>query len=353
MASARIDFIEFEKAKYFPALDGMRAICVLLVMFNHVHLPYPHWIVGMLGVDVFFVLSGFLITTLMLRERERAGRISLKGFYTRRFFRIVPIYLITVLLYAVAIWWTRDPAKAAEFKAALPWLLSFMQEYKPAEMTVMGHAWTLGIEEKFYVFWPLLVIWLFPFRGRSVAWLGALLVGTLALPLAFSRSYGGLLFGAVLAIALSAPAQWTFIRRLPAVPDVVLCLLVAGTYALCGYNLNFVLLFSGSIALLMASLLLRRGLVRTILENRLLVYIGKRSYAMYLIHVLVLAAVGKILLHLTRPNWIAEVGISYLASLGVAAIMQVAIERPCIAVGRRLSKRFAERTRVSPAVAGS
>jgi peptidoglycan/LPS O-acetylase OafA/YrhL len=235
--SSDSDFLPFEKAKYFPSLDGMRAFCVLLVIFNHVHVAYPRWIVGWLGVDVFFVLSGFLITTLLLRERERTGKISLKGFYTRRFFRIVPIYLFTVLLYAVAMRQTHDLLKTAQFKAALPWLLTFMQEYRPfAAGNVMGHAWTLGIEEKFYVCWPLLLIVLFPFRGRAVLWLGALCAVVLSFPALYSRSYGGLLIGAILAIALSAQVQWSFVKRLPKVPDAILCLLVVATYALSAYN---------------------------------------------------------------------------------------------------------------------
>ena len=84
---------------YFPALDGVRAVCILLVMFNHVHEPMPLWVQGRIGVDIFFVLSGFLITTLLLRERERHGNVSLKGFYTRRFFRIVPVYALVVVIY--------------------------------------------------------------------------------------------------------------------------------------------------------------------------------------------------------------------------------------------------------------
>ena len=157
--TARTDFPKFDAARYFPSLDGMRAFCVLLVMFNHVHAVVPKWIVGWLGVDVFFVLSGFLITTLLIREKARSGRISLKAFYTRRFYRIVPVYLFTVLLYAVAVRVTHDVVKTDQFNAALPWLMTFMQEFRPNTTgNVLGHGWTLGIEEKFYVFWPLLLI---------------------------------------------------------------------------------------------------------------------------------------------------------------------------------------------------
>ena len=153
--TSNLDFSDFWKAKYLPSLDGLRALCVLMVMFNHIHVHYPGWIIGWVGVDVFFVLSGFLITTLLIREREAYGRVSLKGFYARRFFRIIPVYLVTIVLYVAALWVSRDAVKISEFKIALPWLLSFMQEFRPvAAGSVLGHAWTLGIEEKFYTLWP-------------------------------------------------------------------------------------------------------------------------------------------------------------------------------------------------------
>jgi peptidoglycan/LPS O-acetylase OafA/YrhL len=347
MTVSEVDLSRFEKTKYFPSLDGIRALCVLMVMCNHVSVPSV--IVGRLGVDVFFVLSGFLITTLLLREKERTGRISLKGFYTRRFFRIIPIYLFTVLLYAVVLRVTHDHVKTAQFKAALPWLLTFMQEYRPvAAGTVLGHAWSLGIEEKFYALWPLLLLALFPFRGRALVGLGLIIAVVLTFPNDFARSYGGLFIGAVLAIALSTSAHWTFVKRMPAVPDAVLLLLILGTYALSCYSPQFVLLFSGAVALLIASLVLRPGLTRTVLENRLLVYIGRRSYALYLIHVLVLNAVTKILERFIVPNWIEVVSIAYTVGVLGAELMHVGIEQPCIAVGRRLSKRYAEEGDAQP-----
>jgi peptidoglycan/LPS O-acetylase OafA/YrhL len=88
----------FWSENYFPALDGLRALSILLVFFVHIHVSRPE-IRGWIGVHIFFVLSGFLITTLLLREREHYGRISLRGFYVRRFFRIVPIYFLVLAAY--------------------------------------------------------------------------------------------------------------------------------------------------------------------------------------------------------------------------------------------------------------
>ena len=265
MTAPRHPFEDFAGTRYFLSLDGLRALCVTLVMFNHVHVHIPPYMHPSLGVYVFFVLSGFLITTLLLREYQKTGRISLKGFYTRRFFRIVPVYLFTILLYAAVLLRLHDPIRSVQFKEALPWLLTFMEEFKPNDAGhVLGHAWTLGIEEKFYLFWPLLVIWLRPFRGRKAIVLAALGIGILCLPGRFDASYGGLYIGALIAIALSPQAQWPILRWVPTMPTFLPVLLVALTFAWFTPTGNrHVIFFCLAIALLIASLVLRPSLTRS------------------------------------------------------------------------------------------
>ncbi len=349
MSIGTTDFQEFDRARYFPSLDGMRAFCVLLVMFNHVHAAVPKWIAGWLGVDVFFVLSGFLITTLLIRERADAGRVSLKAFYIRRFFRIIPIYLFTVLLYAAAVQVTHDTVKTAQFNLALPYLLTFMQEYRPSETgNVLGHAWTLGIEEKYYVFWPLILVALYPFQRRAAVVLTAIFLGILLFPTRYARAYDGLLIGSVLAIVLSAPVRTKlreYTKLLPAVPDLYLCVLVLGTYTLAGFRPNLVLLFSAAIGLLIGSLVLRAGSVRRLLESRVLVYIGKRSYAIYLIHVLVLDSISRVPTRWLPSNALLVVAIAYAGCIIVASLMYIGIEKPCLRLGKRLSAKIAHNRR--------
>lgn len=92
-----------------PCLDGLRALAILLVLFSHLEFPGSGWPplrplhgrCGFLGVQIFFVLSGFLITTLMLREVRRTGRLSLRGFYWRRLLRIVPVYVVFLAVLGV------------------------------------------------------------------------------------------------------------------------------------------------------------------------------------------------------------------------------------------------------------
>jgi len=342
MTGRHIDYKAFQNAKYFPALDGMRALCVFLVMFTHLHVAVPQWVLGQLGVDVFFVLSGFLITTLLVREKERTQGISLSGFYTRRFFRIVPVYLVTVLAYFVILRAGHDTGKTAQFVSALPWLLSFMQEYRPLSTGyTLGHAWTLGIEEKFYLVWPLVIILIFPFRPRIWLYFAGLFVAFLFLRYDHARAYDGLLLGAAVAVWLSADGRWRNVAVMSAVPQAGAGLLVVAAYVLTAYDKHYVMFFSAAVALLLASLVLREGYLRRLFESPILIFIGKRSYSMYLIHVLMLNVVERV--PNFPANWLLIVAVGYLLTIAVASLIYWAIERPCIAFGRQLAKRWAER----------
>jgi peptidoglycan/LPS O-acetylase OafA/YrhL len=145
-----------------PGLDGLRALAILLVIFAHSRFPGDDILVfrmlrgrcGFLGVQIFFVLSGFLITTLMLREVQRTGRLHLGYFYLRRALRIVPVY-VTYLAFVgllqaagfVRIGW-------GDWLAAATWTVNLM----PRSISwAMSHFWSLCVEEHFYLLWPLLM----------------------------------------------------------------------------------------------------------------------------------------------------------------------------------------------------
>lgn len=143
-----------------PSLDGLRALSILLVMFGHfaytpgfpVHRnmltdAYAHY-----GVRIFFVISGFLITTLLIREREKTGAIGLKKFYIRRAYRILPVayvYLIVIVVMFNGAFTYKQLAVVftylSSYAANLPWELS--------------HLWSLSIEEQFYLVWPIAMLW--------------------------------------------------------------------------------------------------------------------------------------------------------------------------------------------------
>jgi peptidoglycan/LPS O-acetylase OafA/YrhL len=148
---------DFRKARTFASLDGLRCLCILAVIFHHSRGPLHLGRIsdrGFLGVDLFFVISGFLIATLLIRERERSGTISLKRFAVRRALRIFPLYFVVVaalaVLYGVL---HTDSAQSSTFFDELPQVLTYTTNWIPAT-TILGVSWSLAAEEQFYVVWP-------------------------------------------------------------------------------------------------------------------------------------------------------------------------------------------------------
>lgn len=150
------------KQRTFGSLDGIRCAAIVAVVFHHGRggLKLGQLTeVGFLGVDMFFVLSGFLIVTLLLREKERHARISLRDFYMRRTLRIFPLYYGVLLLYAVVFGLLRTEGKNAEsLSHDLPYLLTYTANWAPIHGT-LAIAWSLAAEEQFYLVWPAVEKW--------------------------------------------------------------------------------------------------------------------------------------------------------------------------------------------------
>ena len=150
-----------------PDLEGLRAVAVVLVLLYHGSVPGVAG--GYVGVDVFFVLSGFLITGLLLREAARTGTISLTSFYARRARRLLPasalVLLVTVIASAILMPPLRVPDVAGDATAAALYVSNIhfalqATDYLQAELapSPILHFWSLSVEEQFYVFWPALVL---------------------------------------------------------------------------------------------------------------------------------------------------------------------------------------------------
>lgn len=187
-------------------LDGLRAIAVLLVIGSHTRILDPSWNAGTVGVTIFFTLSGYLITGILVREYEATGRIDVLRFAKRRAIRIFPAYYLALAVLLVIAPMDRDAMTAAatytiNFSAPLrlaPWL---------------SHFWSLAVEEHFYLAWPLAVWFL---RGR-VAWF-ALALAACASIVALIGFDARWTLPAVLPIALGAVlATLRFVPRLPGV----------------------------------------------------------------------------------------------------------------------------------------
>ena len=155
--------VDAEPLHYEPALDGIRAVAVLAVMAFH-FLGAEYFAGGLIGVDVFFVLSGFLITSLLLDEQNRTGAVSLRGFYHRRVLRLFPaMYTLLGLVAVAAIFIGAEyPSVWAELGAAALYsyqiFLGLFGFATPDSPRVLFHLWSLSVEEWFYFFWPFLLL---------------------------------------------------------------------------------------------------------------------------------------------------------------------------------------------------
>jgi peptidoglycan/LPS O-acetylase OafA/YrhL len=153
------------KMRYLPALDGLRALAVLAVVGYHADVSWLQG--GFLGVDVFFVVSGFLITALLLREHATTGRVDLKAFWVRRFRRLLPA-LGALLVVTAMVWHTtyqRDLVRIrAQFGAAITYVSNwYLVATNGSYFTNLGrpspllHLWSLAVEEQFYLVWPIFI----------------------------------------------------------------------------------------------------------------------------------------------------------------------------------------------------
>lgn len=146
--------------RYWGALDGLRGVALLAVVLFHAKVPQFQG--GFLGVDVFFVLSGFLITAHLLSELQKSGTISLKQFYIRRAVRLLPALSLLLATYTVA--WAfgliRSDSKnvVIDLVLALFALTNWFRAFEWHDPAYLGHAWSLGVEEQFYLVWPILIL---------------------------------------------------------------------------------------------------------------------------------------------------------------------------------------------------
>lgn len=154
-----------------PAIDGVRGVAVLLVIGHHARLPYLD---GMLiGVDIFFALSGFLITSQLVREYARAGRIDLLRFYLRRCLRLVPALLALCGFLSLYVTLVRPREESLVLYRATGFALTNMSNwvaaYETRSLASLYHTWSLSVEGQFYLVWPLVLIGMFGLRLRQIA----------------------------------------------------------------------------------------------------------------------------------------------------------------------------------------
>jgi peptidoglycan/LPS O-acetylase OafA/YrhL len=323
--ASRPDYQKYRKNLHFGSLNGLRFFCIFAVLWHHAPV-WPHMSEaptllrrGFLGVDFFFVLSGFLITTLLLREEDSNGHFSLKGFYWRRFLRIVPVYFLVVT--ALAIYYIGIKGRI-EFLDLLPFYYLFFSNFLVGDIPMLAPTWSLSVEEQYYLVWPLLLL-LTPRRFILHVLVGLIALNVVAVtgglrfigirpieidPLVikmFTATYAPILIGSGLAILLHSKAGFEALCRVlgfrSAAPVTFLLLLVLVNFLpsdVTGWP-NLVLHLT--MASCLTSIVIREDhLLRRVFTFRPIVRVGEISYGIYLYHLIGLHITTVVL---TKIGW--------------------------------------------------
>lgn len=352
---------------YRPQIDGLRFVAIACVFYEHFGFnPFQQygnpWLSldpGYYGVDLFFVISGFLITSILLQDSSPSGLRAYKTFMGRRMLRIFPIYYLVILILTGL-----DTQGAREFA---PWLLTYTFNYGVVleeTETPLFYLWSLSVEEQFYVFWPILVLAL---RNNQKI----LLVLTVPIicfayaqicfhivPSLSPFNYTGLpnrmgslglgALGAILEFRRIIPANWTKSRWVEGFA-VLLTLVVLAV----SFRWRFPLMGCVSLFLVLKAFRsdFRIPLVRQLLENKKLVYLGAISYGLYLYHIPIslyftpylfdsvwhaipfdkFGALAKLQWH----PWLIKLPLYSLITIGVAAFSFRFIESPILRLKSR------------------
>ncbi len=334
---------------YFSSLDGLRCLAILPVIWHH---STPRPLPGILGkgpagVDLFFCLSGFLITTLLVREKARSGSIRLGAFYARRALRILPLYYGALALYVLyACTLSQSSAPRAHFFRTLPFFVTFTANwfgsFAVTHPILFAFSWSLCIEEQFYAFWPWLV--------SKLSNTGALLamLSLIALDLATERgllapfiALGGLGervvtsfatpigLGAVLALLLQRKRSFSmfepFLAPLWSAPLALLSVL-----ALLAWQGAPLFVFHVGLTWLVAACVIndQNGLT-PLLTTKAASYVGRVSYGLYLLNATAVALVHRAFPARTESSVLVFM-LSLPLALALASLTHRFVEQPCL-----------------------
>jgi peptidoglycan/LPS O-acetylase OafA/YrhL len=340
------------RTKYFASLDGLRCLSILMVIGFHCQLSCTRFFhTGQYGVSLFFVISGFLITTLLLREQMTSGTISLKHFYIRRTLRIFPLYYATLFIYIGLVTLTSHGPERGAFFGNLPWFFTYTNnlfvDKDAGEHVTFAFAWSLATEEQFYLVWPSIV------RFAKRWWLPlAVILGAAAVDLFFESGTGlgwinfgnagnrivtsiatPICLGCGLAYLLHRPKGFAAARTL-------LANRFAAPVALLGLLICYLLIFEPGMILFMlllvgACCIRKDNGLSWVLSNPVARYIGTISYGLYLLHMIAMNGAKKVLHDPSQHGW-TFFAVTLALSIAMASASYWMYEVPFL----RLKNRF-------------
>lgn len=359
-------------AHRIPSLDGLRAISILLVLVGHSELTYSHhsrWanflllIFGNagLGVLIFFVISGFLITTLLLNEYEKKGSINLFDFYVRRAFRIFPAfycYLAVILcLWMMGFIHLTWPVFVTAALFLRDYAAPFIHSHPSGDWFV-GHTWTLSVEEQFYWLWPLCLIFARPRRAAMIAVLLVALDPVIRtaeyfllpatreeIPIMLHTRVDSLMIGCLIALfyrnmKFQSVLKLLYRKQVPLLAAVFLFvvspLLDARLHGIYNLPIGWTLENIGAGLVLLWAIDNAGSKIGSLLNSRLLVHVGIISYSLYLWQQLFLTNLNP----LSCNKFPLNIIFAFLA----AELSYCALERPILFWRRRLNTtRFTQK----------
>jgi peptidoglycan/LPS O-acetylase OafA/YrhL len=344
------------RAARFPSLDGLRFLSIVPVIWHHSTTGPIAGLLGKgpVGVDLFFAISGFLITTLMLRERRATGRVAVGPFYARRALRIFPLYYAVLALYVGRAWLLPpgDPVRAHFFRSLPFWATytaNWLVDFAVPHPVLFAFGWTLATEEQFYLVWPWIVRasrgWLFPVLAALLLLAAGQAVSHGLFPLALPPESLGrrmvasiaspILLGALLACLLDLPRGFAAAERVlgrrasaPLALGAVVTLLTVDEAPLFAVQVG--------LALLVGACCVRpdHGLAR-LTDAAPLRWIGTVSYGMYLLHVSAITAARRLLPAASVPVVFV---VAFAGTVVAAAVSYRWFERPFLGWRDRLRR---------------
>ena len=337
-----------------PALNGIRALAVVMVILHH--LGVSEWELGDLGVIAFFVLSGFLITWLILKESERNGNISIRHFYIRRALRLLPAFYLFCFAYVGIAMSMRRYDPWDQYLAALFYFNDYYRWLHPSAHIPLDHTWSLAVEEQFYLLWPWVCVFCKCNRRKLIHVLLATIVlvaaGRIVYQVLFSGDHNvvyysfhtradSLAIGCLLAVLFRSGTNYTWLALLirhTFAPVVVIVLLVLSVWL----ETRFGQAYQHTVGLMIWPILLAILMVQLIaqsdrpawnwIDREPLNTMGRWSYAAYLWHWLV----DYILVsRFTTVPLLAKLPLAILPSFGIAALSHYSVERPFLILRNR------------------
>ncbi len=365
---------QYLATRHFGSLDGIRCLAIVAVVWHHAAGTFADWslpgsVRGYLGVDLFFVLSGYLIATLLLRERDRMGKIDLTAFYARRTLRIFPIYYLTIALTAVYQLVRGGDEGMATFVGDLPLLLTFTTNWTDAQGHLLFHAWSLAVEEQFYLVWPPLLVLL---AGLAVR---AFLVPFLLLNVLFAMGVFGIAhpplevlevtfapiaMGVLLAHVMHQPNGYATVSKVtgfawarPVWLAAVLLPVLFWTGEVTGWpRIVLHVIMVGFVA---ACVTREDGALARPLQWAPVRRLGLVSYGMYLYHMLALVTANQVVTRFISPDdakpfrlvlFVVAMLVTWLA----AEVSFLVLERPLLKLKDRFKPGFRENKQLQPAL---